>query len=192
MGKGEGGGSMADTGFDPSHYPLGPFRPSSHLNRTRRRALVRELADFPADLRVRVWDLPPADMDIRVRPGGWTIRQVVDHLADAHLVGYLRAKLAVTSDVPEVPPFDAGNWAGLGDEGEGSTVRASVTLISSLHTRWVRFLRALPDEAYLREYRDPERGPVSLEFALQYYTWHGRHHLAQIIGASRAPAPGET
>jgi hypothetical protein len=192
MDKGEGEGPMAEPDFDPLRYPLGPFRPASHLNRTRRRALVRDLAGFPADLRVRVWDLPPADMDTRVRPGGWTVRQVVHHLADAHLVGYLRAKLAVISDVPAVPPFAAGRWAGLRDAGEGSGVRASVTLLSSLHTRWVRFLRALPDEAFLREYLDPERGPVSLEFALQYYTWHGRHHLAQIIGVTRAPVLGET
>jgi hypothetical protein len=55
----------------------------------------------------------------------------------------------------------------------------------ALHLRWVRFLRPLPEEDFLREYLDPERGPISLEGALQYYAWHGRHHLGQIVGVSR-------
>jgi uncharacterized damage-inducible protein DinB len=169
----------------PVRFPLGPFRPHPYLNRTRRRALVRELAGFPSDLRIRVVELSRGELDTPVYPGGWTVRQVVHHLADAHLMGYLRFKLAVTQDRPEVPLLHGSAWSQLPDARKGAGIRVSLHLMRALHLRWVRFLRPLPEEDFLREYVDPERGPVSLEVALQYYVWHGRHHLGQILGVTR-------
>lgn len=182
MAGGDGQGTKAEAESHRLRHPLGPFRASPSLSQTRRRALMRELAGYPGDLRARISDLPPSELERAVRPGGWTVRQVVHHLGDAHLVGYLSAKLAATGDLPAIPPFDGAAWAKLREADEGTGVEDSLGLLASLHTRWVGFLRARPAEGFLREYMDPVRGRISLDVAIQYYTWHGRHHLAQIVG----------
>ncbi|MCZ6776414.1 MAG: hypothetical protein O7D34_08165 [Ignavibacteria bacterium] len=39
-------------------------------------------------------------MDIPYRSGGWTVRQVVHHLADSHLNAFVRMKLILTEEKP--------------------------------------------------------------------------------------------
>lgn len=180
----DGAGRDGSGAPDRVRFPLGPFRPRPPMDRTRRRALVRELTGFPGDLRVRVEGLGRGELDTPVYTEGWTIRQVVHHLADAHMTGYLRCKLAVTLNEPNVPPFEAEPWAQLPDARKGAGIQPSLVLLWALHRRWVRFLRPLPEENFRRKYLDPERGAISLETALEYYAWHGRHHLAQIVRAS--------
>ena len=182
---GDGTGEDGEGAAIPVRFPLGPFRPEPYLARTRRRALIRELAGFPSDLRIRVVGLSRGELDTPVYGGGWTVRHVVHHLADIHMMGYLRFKLAVTQVRPEVPSIRGSAWAHFADARKGAGIHASLVLLRALHLRWVRFLRPLPEEDFLKEYLDPERGAVSLEVALQYYAWHGRHHLGQILGVSR-------
>ena len=81
-------------------YPVGPFKFSDAFNSADRPLWLAQLAEAPAKLRAAVAGLNDAQLDTPYREGGWTLRQVVHHLADAHLNWYIRPKLAVTEDVP--------------------------------------------------------------------------------------------
>lgn len=194
--RGEDGASRSGErdvpeGADPAAplRPLGPFRPQLEVDRVRRRALLRALAGFPSDLRARVEGLSPEGLATPIRPGGWTVGQVVHHLADAHVVGYVRCREAATSPHSPVAPFRADAWMATVGTGKGMPVDPSLRLLRLVHRRWVTFLRGLPPQHFQREYLDPDRGPVTVDLAVQYYVWHGRHHLAQVVGALRTLRP---
>jgi uncharacterized damage-inducible protein DinB len=169
---------------DP-RFPIGRFEPRPQLSEGERRDLIEELAGFPARLREALADLSPEELDTSYRPGGWTVRQVVHHLADSHLHSYLRFKLAVTEEEPRINAYSEAVWAELPDAREGD-VSWSMALLSGLHERWTAFLRELPPEAFQRTILHPEQGRVRLERLLQLYAWHGRHHLAHIASVRTA------
>lgn len=107
------------------------------------------------------------------------MRQVVHHLPDSHMNSYVRFKLALTEDEPTVKTYAEDRWAQLADTA-ATPVEISLTLLDSLHDRWVRLLRSLTAEQWRRTLRHPEFGPMSLEKTLAMYAWHGKHHVAHI------------
>jgi len=167
------------TDHDPLRYPIGPFRPKPSLTPAEREELIHELAHFPADLRFLVQSLPEEKLDTPYRDGGWTVRQVVHHVPDSHLQGYVRCKLAATEDTPTIKTYEEAVWAEMG-EARTAPVDTSLDLVEALHKRWALFLRALPDEDFGKTYRHPELGEVSLDKTLQLYVWHGKHHLGHV------------
>lgn len=175
----ESGRSPTDEELERLRFPIGRFEPSKRLSGKERDALVDDIAALPADLRAAVSDLSPAQVGTPYRPGGWTVRQVVNHLPDSHMNGYIRFKLAVTEDEPTIKPYDEAAWANLAD-GRAAKIEHSLRLLEALHKRWVRFLRSLEDGDFSRTFRHPELGSVSLSTNLELYAWHGRHHLAHI------------
>ncbi len=92
---------------------------------------------------------------------------------------YVRYKLALTEDEPTIKPYAEDRWAQLADS-QSTPVEVSLTLLDSLHTRWVRLLRSLKPEDWTRNFRHPELGLVSLERNLALYSWHGQHHVAHV------------
>jgi uncharacterized damage-inducible protein DinB len=164
---------------DPRRFPTGPFRPKPSLTSQERDALIEELAHFPADLRFLVSSLPPGALDTPYREGGWTVRQVVHHVPDSHMQGYVRFKLAVTEDTPAIKTYEEAVWAET-EESRTAPVESSLDLLEGLHTRWALFLRTLKEEDFQKAYRHPKLGEVTLEKTLQLYVWHGKHHLGHI------------
>lgn len=160
-------------------YPIGRFEPREGLSTGDRAALVDDIAALPADLRAAVSGLSDEQLDTPYRPGGWTVRQVVHHLPDSHLNGYVRCKLAVTECEPTIRTYDEAAWAELADA-SGADIEDSLLLLEALHRRWVRFLRSLGEEAFGRVFVHPEEGRVILDLGVQLYGWHGRHHLAHV------------
>ena len=113
------------------------------------------------------------------RPGGWTVRQVIHHVADSHLNSYVRFRLALTEETPAIKGYDEAQWAEL-EDARRAPVQVSLGLLDSLHNRWVRLLRSLQPEDFAREFKHPERGTMSLDANLALYSWHGHHHTAHI------------
>lgn len=161
-------------------YPIGKFRPPSSYTEEGRARRLEEMAGLPARLREAVEGLSDAQLDTPYRPDGWTVRQVVHHLADAHMVGYARCKRAATDDLPPATPYAEEHWAELADARTGP-VEWSLAILEPLHLRWVAFLRALPAADFARAFAHPQAGPTSLDRAIALYAWHGNHHLAHII-----------
>jgi hypothetical protein len=162
-------------------YPIGKFQTSGNISPEALRAGIRELAAGPGLLRDAVSGLNDAQLDTPYRPGGWTVRQVVHHVADSHMNAYIRLRLALTEDQPTIKPYDQAKWADLADA-RGGPVEVSLSLIDSMHQRLVALLDSLPPSDFSRMFRHPERGVIRLDANLLMYAWHFRHHIAHITG----------
>ncbi len=163
---------------DP-RYPIGEHKRKDSITEHERLQLIQQIADAPANLRAAVRGLTETQLDTPYREGGWTVRQVVHHLPDSHLNAYVRCKLAMTENRPTIKPYEQQLWAELPDAKTGP-VEPSLSLLESLHTRWVSFLQSLQPSDFARTLLHPESGVMSLDAVLQLYAWHGRHHTAQI------------
>jgi uncharacterized damage-inducible protein DinB len=160
-------------------YPIGKFTYDGPLSTAQKDEALNNIAQTPAKLRAAVKGLSDAQLDTPYRPGGWTVRQVVHHVPDSHLNSYIRCKLALTEDAPTIKTYAEDRWAELADT-KATPIDTSLTLLDSLHDRWVRLLRSLGPEDWKRTFRHPELGPMTLEKNLALYSWHGRHHVAHI------------
>jgi len=160
-------------------YPVGRFRSPAASGAAARAAQIETLRLLPERLREAVTGLSEAQLDTPYREGGWTVRQVVHHLADSHANSYIRFKLALTEDWPTVKPYDEAAWARQNDY--STPIDASLVFIDALHARWVALLGSLADADFERGYNHPESGKQTLALALAIYAWHSRHHVAHIM-----------
>ena len=165
--------------MDDPRYPVGKFKYDGPPSAEQRRAFLGDLVDAPANLRTAVKGLSEAQLDTPYRPGGWTVRQVVHHVPDSHMNSYVRFKLALTEDEPTIKPYAEDKWAELADT-KATPIEVSLTLLDSLHDRWVRLLRSLTPDDWKKTFLHPALGPMTLEKTLALYAWHGRHHVAHI------------
>ena len=168
---------MSTQEMDP-RYPIGKFQKPQTITPADRTGAVATLNDLPARLRGAVSGLSDAQLNTAYRDGGWTVRQVVHHVADSHMNALVRVKLALTEDWPTVKPYDEAAWATLGDM--AMPVGDSLNIIEGLHARWVKLLQSLSNEQWQRGYHHPESGRQTIEFATMLYEWHSLHHTAHI------------
>ena len=168
------------TPLDDLRYPVGRFKAAGPYSALQRREHIETLRDLPARLRAAVEGLDDAQLDTPYREEGWTVRQVVHHVADSHMNSYVRFKLALTEYEPTIKPYDEGAWATLADN--GMPVDVSLALTEALHRRWVALLESLTDKDFQKTFNHPERGAQDLATTLALYAWHSRHHTAHITG----------
>lgn len=173
---------MAITGVleqvDP-RYPIGKFQRPDEVSPEQCSMAIAVIEALPSKLREAVHGLTDAQLDTPYREGGWTVRQLVHHVADSHTNAFSRVRLALTEDWPTIFAYDEKAWAMLEDSLR-APVGLSLTLLEGLHTRWAIMLRSLKDEQWSRGVKHPENGPMSLELSTQLYAWHCRHHVAHI------------
>ncbi len=160
-------------------YPIGRFDFHQTISPSQYPALIREIAAAPALYRDAVRGLDDSQLDTPYRPGGWTVRQTVHHVADSHMNSFIRLRLALTEPEPTISAYDEKAWAELYDS-RTAPVEFSLQLIENLHARWVALLETLSPDDFARSFRHPERGLVRLDTNLALYVWHGRHHAAHI------------
>jgi uncharacterized damage-inducible protein DinB len=164
--------------MDP-RYPIGKFEMPSAVTPAARAAAILEIAATPQNVRAAVKGLSDAQLDTPYREGGWTVRQVVHHLADSHMNAYVRLRLALTETEPTIKPYEESEWAKL-DDAAHAPVEVSLRLLEPLHERWVRLLHSVKQEQYGRTVRHPEAGLRTVDWLLFLYAWHGKHHTAHI------------
>lgn len=160
-------------------YPIGRLTRRASLTPDERREAIAALAATPAAMRAAVAALSDAQIDTPYRPGGWTVRQLVHHVADSHLNAYTRFRLAFTEDNPTIKPYDEGKWSELPDV-RALPVDVSLTLLDALHQRLDVLLRGTSDDAFQRTLNHPENGPMTVDALLNLYAWHGKHHTAHV------------
>ncbi len=160
-------------------YPAGRFQPPGPLTADDRARLISVIEQLPERLRSAVAGLNEEQLDTPYRDGGWTVRQVIHHLADSHMNSFIRFKLALTEDSPTIKPYDEAAWAELADS-SSLPADTSLMLLDGLHQRWTVLLRAMTGEQFERAFKHPDLGLVKLEFNLALYAWHCRHHTAHI------------
>jgi hypothetical protein len=167
----------------PPDTPAGPYSADPTPSAERRAELIAEFEQFPAKLRQLVAGLTPAQIDAPYK--NWTVRQIVHHLADSHLNGYVRTKLTLTEDTPVVKPYDESAWSRLPDA-TSLDVGVSLRLLEAVHARWAAVWRGMGEADFARAYAHPEYGRTfGLGEVLGLYAWHGRHHGAMVDWVKR-------
>lgn len=160
-------------------YPVGRFSAPDVVSDAARLAAIDEISALPLAMRAAISGLSATQLDTPYRDGGWTVRQVVHHVADSHMHAYIRVKFALTEESPTIRPYDEAAWAVLPDVA-ALPVDVSVSLIDGIHARWVSCLRGTTTDQLARPFVHPELGPQRIDLSLMRYAWHGRHHVAHI------------
>ena len=164
--------------MDP-RYPIGPFQTPEEATPAMRVKAIQEIAAVPAAVRAATEGLNDAKLDTPYRDGGWTVRQVVHHIADSHMNAYVRCRLALTEAEPTIKPYEESAWAKLEDAAR-SPIDVSLRLLEPLHERWVTLLRSMKPQEFARTFRHPDHGVRTLDWMLFLYAWHGKHHTAHV------------
>jgi hypothetical protein len=170
--------ATAPTETDP-RFPIGKFR-RAEANLTDHTASIAVLATLPENLRAAVSGMNDAQLDTPYREGGWTVRQLVHHVADSHMNAYVRIRLALTEDWPTIKPYDEKIWAELPDA-RTAPIAPSLAILDGVHNRWTALLRSLTEDQWQHGYRHPVNGRQSIAEATALYDWHSRHHVAHIV-----------
>lgn len=164
-------------------YPIGKFEwtvPATDADAAKGRArYMANLSELPAKMRAAVGGLNEQQLKTPYRPEGWTVRQLVHHLPDSHLNAYIRFKLALTEDQPQIKTYDEADWARLPDN-DVTPIETSLQLLAALQARWVDTLHCMKVSDFGRTLFHPERGVLTLDQMLALYSWHSLHHTAHI------------
>ena len=172
--------AMTSPATEPDlRYPIGRLAKKTSMSSDERRTAIESIAAAPAALRQAVRGLSEEQLDTPYRPGGWTVRQVVHHVADSHLNAYTRFRLALTEQNPTIKPYAEAKWAELPDA-RSMPVDVSLALLDALHQRLDVLLRSTSDDAFAGTLSHPENGPMTLDTLLSIYSWHGEHHVAHV------------
>jgi hypothetical protein len=159
-------------------YPIGEFSMPASVTPAMRAEAINAIAELAVKMREAVRGLSEAQLDTPYRPGGWTVRQVVHHVPDSHMNAFIRLKLALTEDNPTIKPYDQDAFATLADQ--RMPIEPSLALLDGLHARWAAVLRAMTPQQFERTWCHPEIGAITVDYLVQTYGWHSRHHVAHI------------
>lgn len=170
---------MEEYRVDDFRYPIGRFTAVQKTAEEQRKELIQSIAEMPSNLRQAVGGLELKQLNTPYRPGGWTVQQVVHHLADNDMNAYIRFKRGLTEDQPTVGTYRENLWAEL-DDYRDTPIETSISLVEYLRKRFVTLLRKMHPSEFQRSFSSPTFGDMTLDVALQRFSWHGRHHIAQI------------
>jgi uncharacterized damage-inducible protein DinB len=163
---------------DP-RYPIGKYEPKP-FSEQQKQAWLLDLQFLPEALERAINNLDEVQLNTPYRDGGWTVKQLVHHVADSHMNAYIRFKLGLTEDKPTIKPYEEQDWALLADN-DLVPINVSLTLLHALHLRWVATIKDLTEEQWNRLVVHPAANrEMSIWFLLGLYAWHGNHHVAHI------------
>jgi hypothetical protein len=166
--------------IDSVRYPAGVYEKPDKILKSDVSRWCKEIERLPRDLKRLVSGFNDEQLDTPYREAGWTVRQVIHHLADSHINAYCRIKLALTEDNPTVKPYEEKRWAELSDA-RSADIKFSIQILTGIHKRWGLTIRAMNKEDYKRTFFHPANGRnQSIGEIIGMYAWHGRHHLAHI------------
>ncbi len=164
---------------DP-RYPIGKYEPQPYSESLKLEWLAN-IRQLPTELEYSIQNLDEAQLNSSYREGGWSIQQLVHHIADSHMNAYIRFKLALTEDHVTVKSYEEKLWAEL-DDVQSIPMNVSITLLHALHKRLYAAIKDLSKEQWNRTFNYPGKSePVTIWFLLGLYSWHGKHHVSHIL-----------
>lgn len=171
---------MTDVSFDP-RYPIGKFIPQPYSEEAKAE-MIRNIKFLPSDLEFAIQNLDKEGLDTPYREGGWTVQQLVHHLADSHMNAYIRFKWGLTEETPTIKTYKEKDWANLPDV-YSVPVNVSVTLLHALHRRWEALLQSITEQQWneVKIFHPEKEVEMTLWTLLGIYSWHCKHHIAHII-----------
>lgn len=171
---------MENTQLEDLKYPIGNFKAPDPVTDKDLENYIESIENFPAEFKELVSGFTDTQLDTPYRENGWTVRQVIHHVADSHIHAYIRFKFALTEDMPAIKPYFEDRWAELGDT-KYTPVEVSLNILDSVHKRWIHLLRSMSRNDFEKIYFHPEHGEeFSLAESAGTYAWHGKHHYAHI------------
>jgi hypothetical protein len=160
-------------------YPIGKVQFVEYSEKEKE-ARLADILFLPKMLEYAVLNLNEAQLQTPYREGGWTINQLVHHVADSHMNAFIRCKLALTEENPTIKPYDQDAWVSREDVSQ-VPVNISITLLHALHHRWYELLKSLTEQEWKRTVYHPEQQrEISIWNILLIYAWHGKHHAAHV------------
>ena len=164
--------------MDP-RYPIGQYEPQPYSEKLKQEWL-NDIKFLPTTLENAILNLDASQLNTPYRDGGWTVSQLVHHVADSHINAYCRFRLALTEDNPTIRPYDEKLWANLADV-DSVPMNVSITLLHAIHSRLHATIKDLSDDDWNRTVFHPEhKKTFTLWYLLGSYAWHGKHHVAHI------------
>ena len=171
---------MSEHDLEQLKYPVGRYQKPEKFGYDERAEAVTSLEALPDKLVALVSNLTDEQLDTPYRPGGWTVRQVVHHIADSHHHSYTRFKWTLTEDQPLIKAYEEKDWAAL-EDARVMPIQPSLTYLKALHVKLVILIRSMTEAQFQRTYVHPEgNAVVDLNEQVSKYAWHGAHHYAHI------------
>ncbi len=167
-------------------FPIGKYnKPNDFSDETIQR-LIKELHQIPKQLKKLSKQIKYKDqLQLSYRDGGWSIEQIIHHLADSHMNALVRTKLALTENNPTIKPYNQDLWAETSDI--QLPIKTSIYMLKAIHKKWNTLWKNMDKNDFDRTYTHPEYNTTTpLKEVLAQYTWHGKHHLAQIEAALKS------
>jgi uncharacterized damage-inducible protein DinB len=169
---------------DPK-YPIGRYEPKP-FSEEQKNEWLDNIRQLPSELEYAIQNLDEVQLHSPYREGGWTVHQLVHHVADSHMNAYIRFKLALTEENVTVKTYEEQLWAELADVKQ-LPINVSVTLLHALHKRLYAAIKDLSLEQWHRMLNYPGKpSPVTIWFLLGMYSWHGKHHVSHILAFRKA------
>ncbi len=166
--------------LEQKKFPIGPFQHPENICDIKLDEHIRVIKNFPGKLKDLIENFTDGQLDTPYREGGWTVRQLINHIADSHINSFIRFKLALTEDNPVIKPYDEARWAELQDSVH-MPVKPAMRMIRGTHQRWTVLLNTLTNKQFERTFHHPEQNrDYNLRYYLAFYVWHCNHHYAHI------------
>lgn len=161
-------------------YPIGKFVAAEKHANEEIAAFIQRIERLPQKLEAAIVGLSNTQLDTPYREGGWTVRQVVHHVADSHMNAYIRIKWTLTEETPLIKAYHEKLWAETSETKDDPSL--SITLLKALHAKWIALAKSLSAEQLQKQYIHPDtKKQVALHNLLGMYAWHGEHHVAHIV-----------
>ena len=167
------------TALEKLQYPIGKFQSKASYSQEEVSECIAEIASFPERLIETVKLFSESQYETPYRDGGWTVKQLIHHIADSHMHAYIRVKWSLTEEHPTIKAYHEKLWATTPETSEDPHL--SIQLIKALHAKWVVLLKQLNPSELNKTYHHPVSGKdVRLDGLIAMYAWHSNHHLAHI------------
>lgn len=171
---------MSEIDVEKLKYPIGDFVVPQNYTLDQRNMDIGVIKSLPHKLKQTIHNLDDSQLDTPYREGGWTVRQLVHHLADSHMNSFMRFKLTLTEDKPTIKPYDQAGWCAM-QESKKLPVKSSLNILEGVHERLTAVLNGMNDSDFEKVLFHPEmQKELSLNRMLALYSWHSKHHLAHI------------
>lgn len=165
-------------------FPIGKFQAPASYTQADLRGWIEQIKTLPGRLRQSVIGLTDEQLNTPYRPDGWTLKQVVHHIADSHMNSLMRFKLALTEENPTIKPYQEAEWALLPDY--RLPVESSLKMLEGIHQHMVALFETFTEKELNQTFHHPATNAnVTLKNAIAIYAWHGDHHLAHITETAR-------
>ena len=160
-------------------YPIGRFEYGKQYTDADFKVNIDRIQQLPKSIASCIASFQEDDWKRPYRPGGWNARQLIHHLGDSHVNGYIRIQFALSERNPVIKPYNENDW--VVQENENFDITEGLAFLASVQRRMAETLLNASLSDRLRCYFHPELNRhVSLYDSAANYAFHGEHHLAHL------------